>query len=453
MSTAMRLEHLPPLFRLAGPLILSSSSITIMQLIDALLLARHSSEAVAAMGPSSLAVILFQGLMFGTASYAGTFVAYNHGRGDARGILASTWLGIHTSLLLGALALAFAWPGARIFNHVGHEPEVARGEAVYFLICMTGSVFPVLSSALAGWLIGVGRAMIATWVTFAALAVNAVLDWGLILGHWNLPRLGIAGAALGTVTAQAVSAGLFLLLFARAGGLSAPGIRRPDLPELRRFLSLALPIGLRISVEIAAWTVFLVIVGRLGTVELAASSIAFRINGTAFFPAIGLGQAAGILVGHARGGGRDHKVPAIAWQSLGVCEAWMLIMAILFAVLPEELMALFAGSGPESAAIVETGARVLRFVAFYCLFDAANVMLGFVLGAAGDTRWVARAYVAGSGVFLALLWLTDAFMPSLMAEWTLATGFVLATALLWLLRFRSGAWRRMQVLQEKPAAA
>jgi MATE family multidrug resistance protein len=209
-----------------------------------------------------------------------------------------------------------------------------------------------------------------------------------------------------------------------------------------------MPMGVRIAGELTAWTLFLVVVGRLGTVELAASSIAFRINGTAFFPALGLGQAAGILVGHARGAGSDGEVPAITWQSLLVCEAWMLAMACLFATAATPLMAIFAGSGPESARIVATGSLLMRFVACYCLFDAANVMIGCVLAAAGDTRWLARAFFVCSGIFLFLLWLIGLTMPSLVMEWTLATLFVFATAVIWTLRFRAGAWRAIRVLRE-----
>lgn len=218
--------------------------------------------------------------------------------------------------------------------------------------------------------------------------------------------------------------------------------------EFRRFLSLAAPMGLRISGELAAWTLFLVVVGRLGTVELAASSIAFRINGIAFFPALGLGQAAGVLVGHARGAGRDDQVPAIAWQSLAVCEVWMLAMAILFATASGPLVALFAGNSPETAGIVATGALLMKFVAFYCVFDAANIVIGCVLASAGETRWIARTFFIASTIFVALLWLIDRTMPGLVLEWTLATSFVFVTALIWIARFRSSAWSRMQVLRE-----
>ena len=427
-------------------MILSTSVITLMQLIDAAVLSRHSGSAVAAIGPAGMALILFQGFLFGTAGYAGTFVAHSFGRGDAAGVRSSAWLGIHTSLASGVLALLAAWPLARLFHLAGHTPQVARDEEIYFLICMAGSFFPVFGSALAGWLSGIGRPAVVTLVSFAALGLNALLAWGLVLGEWGMPRLGIAGAALATVAAQLFSALLYAVLFARAGGFFDAAARRADPAKFRRFLTLAMPMGLRISVELAAWTLFLVVVGRLGTIELAASSIAFRINGLAFFPALGLGQAAGILVGHARGAGRDADVPAITWQSLALCEIWMLLMAGIFACAARPLMAAFAGSGPESVHIVGVGILLMKFVAFYCIFDAANIMLGCVLSSAGDTRWVARTFLLCSSLFIILLLLISRFMPGLTAEWVLATLFVLATALVWTARFRSGAWRSARVL-------
>src|SRR5512138_2246674 len=102
----MRFHHIPRLLKLAGPMILSASTITLMQIIDTIILSRHSSAAIAAIGPSGMAVILFQGFLFATSGYVGTFVAHHHGRGDARGVRSSAWLGIHTSLVAGVVALA-----------------------------------------------------------------------------------------------------------------------------------------------------------------------------------------------------------------------------------------------------------------------------------------------------------------------------------------------------------
>jgi multidrug resistance protein, MATE family len=441
-------QHVPALLKLAGPLILSSSTVTLMQLVDALVLSHHSSQAVAAMGPASMAVILFQGILWGVSGYAGTFVAHHFGANRPEGVLKSTWLGLHSAWIAGALSLVSAWPLAQLFRLAGHTPAVQGDEMVYFGICMAGSLFPTLNAALAGWLSGVGRTKVVAFVTFASFAVNALLTWMLVLGHGGLPRWGIAGAALATVLAQLFGSVLFLALFAKAGGFVDRSARRFEARAFFHFLKLALPMGLRIAGEVVAWTLFLIFLGRLGTAELAASSIAFRINGMAFFPAMGLGQAAGILAGRARGAGRDDDVPAIGWQSLLVCELWMLAMASAFLWGGEPLLGLFAGTGPDAAAIVACGLVILRFVAFYCLFDAANVMIGCVLAAVGDTQWIARAFFAFSGVFLGSLWLADRLYPDLVLEWTLATLFVFATAVTWSIRFHRGHWRRSRVLRE-----
>ena len=434
--------------RLALPIILSTSAITVMQLIDAVILADYSSEAVAAIGPSGMAVVLFQGFMFGTAGYAGTFVAHRFGNGDQRGVMVAVWLGIYTSFFAGVVAVLIAKPLATVFLYSGHAPSVAQDEYSYFLICMAGSLFPVLGAALAGWLSGIGRPVVVTCITFLSLATNAILAWLLIPGRYGLPQLGISGAALATVVAQLVAATLYLCCFARGGGFSDRGFRRFEWPAMRHFLASALPMGFRISGELAAWTIFLLVVGRLGTVELAATSIAFRINGTAFFPALGLGQAAGILVGHARGAGDDDQVTKIAWQSLLVCELWMLVMAILFISWPEQLFGIFAGHGGDAAQIVATGTVLMRFVAFYCLFDAANVMIGSVLAATGDTAWLARTFFICTCLFVVTLLLVDRFYPSLMLEWFLATLFIFLTAVLWILHFRGGGWRRISLLKK-----
>ncbi len=440
-------NHIPRLLKLAGPMILSTSTITMMQIVDTIILSHYSSQAIAAIGPSSMAVILFQGFLFGTTGFAGTFVAHNHGRGNSQGVFSSAWLGIYSALASGIIALAIAWPVAQLFLLAGHEQQVAHDERSYFLICMVGSFFPVFGAAMAGWLSGIGRPVVVTVITFISFAVNALLTWGMVLGEWGFPRMGISGAALATVLAQSVAAFLYVIVFARAGGFGNRLARIFELTEFRRFLSLALPMGLRISGELLAWTLFLVVVGRLGTVELAASSIAFRINGTAFFPALGLGQAAGILVGHARGAGRDDEVPAIAWQSLAICEAWMLAMAVLFATASGPLVSVFAGSGPDAPQIIATGALLMKFVAVYCVLDAANVVLGCVLASAGETRWIARTFSIYTALFLLLLWMIDWMMPSLVLEWTLATLFVCCTALVWALRFRSGEWKNKQLLR------
>lgn len=436
MSVPAFARHVPRLARLALPLVLSMSSVTVMQVVDAVFVGRHSEAALAALGPASMATILVQGLFLGTAGFAGALVARRHGAGDGPGERRAAWLGLHVAWVAGLLALALAWPASWIFGHLGHVPEVARLEATYFALCVAGSIFPTVSAALSGWLSGRGETAAATIVHLASFALNAGLA-----AVW-VPASGLTGAAWATLVAQALAALLFLALFSGRGGL-APDVRGLDREALRGFLALALPQGLRVSVELLAWTAFLVFVGRVGVAELAASSLAFRINGTAFFPSMGLAQAAGILVAQARGAGRDAEVPAIAWQALGLCAAWLSAMGVVFLAWPRELMGVFLSD--NGGAVTEIGVVLLRFVAFYCLFDAGNVVLAQVLSSLGDTRWVLRVFLVATGTFLVGLVALDRTAPSLAGSWTLATLFVCVTALAWARRFHGGNWRHLRL--------
>jgi MATE family multidrug resistance protein len=259
-----------------------------------------------------------------------------------------------------------------------------------------------------------------------------------------VPTHGIAGAAWSTVVAQAWATILFAGIFVVRKGLDSEGLRL-RWESMRHFLTLAAPQGLRVTTEILAWTIFMLYLGRLGTAELAASSIAFRINGLAFFPSLGLGQAVGILVGQARGAQQDDQVPGIVWQGLGIGMVWMIAMGALFWLFPQALISVFLETNTTST-VQELGVLILRFVAFYCLFDAMNVVLASALAAAGDTRWTLGMFVAASSVFLVSLVAIDLWAPSLAAEWGLATLFVCFTALAWLWRFHTGKWKRIRVI-------
>jgi len=437
-------SHFRNLSRLALPLVLSSSTVTIMQVIDAVVLARHSATAVAAMGAGGMAVILMQAMVFGTTGYTSVFCSHAHGAGDARGILRSAWQGIHISWIAGLILAFLAWPLGLLFFHIGHAPAVARDEALYFRILVAATVLPAFASGMAGWLSGQGRTKILTFVQIGAFAVNALLAWALVLGNWGFPRLGMAGAALATLAGQGFVCLALGLLFWRGGGFRQALDRRLERSELRHFLSLAFPQGARVSAELLAWTAFLFFVGRIGTVELAASSIAFRINGMAFFPLVGLGQAAGILAGQARGAGHDQEISSIGWQALCLGEGWMLLFVAIFLTFPRQLFGIFTGS--QASDVLVLGCGLLKYVALYSVFDAANVILASILSASGDTRWTLRLFMAASFLFLTGMTIADRIQGGLWAYWAMATIFVFVTAAAWTVRFRSGAWKACHVL-------
>jgi MATE family multidrug resistance protein len=213
-----------------------------------------------------------------------------------------------------------------------------------------------------------------------------------------------------------------------------------------RLIKFGLPNGFRFFAEIAAWTIFLFFIGRIGASELAATSISWRINGVAFFPIIGLSEAVRILVGQAQGRNETDESAHVTWQGLILAELWMIATAVLFLLFPHAWYQLFQGSTAGSPLIAEHGVVLLRFIAAYCLLDAANIVVCGALVAAGDTRWTFRASLLAHGIFAASLCVADYLKLGLYTEWYFATVFVMLIALVWIVRFRSGRWKHIRVI-------
>jgi MATE family multidrug resistance protein len=199
------------------------------------------------------------------------------------------------------------------------------------------------------------------------------------------------------------------------------------------------------------WSAFMFYLGRIDTVSLAATTVAFRINGLAFFPVIGLASAAAVLIGHAQGRHMPALSARITKRCMVLAEAWMLLWAVAFIALPHQLFAIFgatdAGNEAMTAQIAAAGVVMLRFVAIYCILDSCNIVYVFALQAAGDTRWTFVATIILYGGFVAALSIADALHATMAAEWTMVTIFAMTTAAVWVARFLQGKWRTIQVIE------
>ena len=435
---------------LAGPLILSMTANMVMQFVDGLFLARYSAEAVAAIGPASMASFCFGSLVSGAVGYTCVLTAQYYGAGQLTRIGSVAWQGLRLSFIAGAMAVALGWLGGPFFAWIGHAPLVQSYEAEYFRIICFGMVASFVGTTLSGFFAGRGRMLTVMYIQFGSVVLNAVLAYGLVFGRLGLPEWGVAGAAVATVVAQTLAAVVFVVAFLRKGNRTAfhswQGRRRDD-EMMARLIRFGLPNGFRFAVEIGAWSCFLFFVGRIGTTELASTSIAWRINGVAFFPIVGLAEAVRVLVGQAQGRNNPDESAHVTWQGLLLAEVWMVGTAALFLLFPRQWYALFMGTAPGSEAVTMLGCVLLRYVAAYCLLDAVNILVCGALVAAGDTRWTLWATVAAYGVFTAGLVAADHWRLGLHAEWWLATVFVMLLAGVWLTRFFIGRWKLIRVIR------
>jgi MATE family multidrug resistance protein len=287
--------------------------------------------------------------------------------------------------------------------------------------------------------------------------MNVALALVLIFGRAGLPELGIAGAGWATVAGSWTSALFALWLLLR------PEYRqeyhtlsgwRPERELFGRLLKYGGPAGTQVFLDILVFNVFIQLVGRLGEAATGATTLTVRLNMVAFLPMMGLGQAVSILVGQRLGADRPDLAERSAYTGLKWVFGYMCSVAAVYLLIPGVLVSAFQGDrDPDSfAAVAAIVPTLLAYVAVYSLADSVNVTFSFALRGAGDTRFVSLlTFALAWPIMVAPTFVVVGVGGSIYAAWVFATAYILAMAICFYLRFRTGKWKSMRVIEAAPA--
>jgi MATE family multidrug resistance protein len=440
------------LLRLAWPVVLSRASQAVIGFTDAAMVASLGEDAVAATTTGASNSLNLFILPMGVVFIVQSFAAQLAGGGRAEESRRYAWYGLVIAAVTGVLAAMgspLIGPGLSLLGYTDGVRELLTD---YMVLRLTSAAAVVGIEALANWYGGLGNTRLPMVINFVAMGSNVVLDYALIYGHFGASPMGVRGAAIASSLASWLSFALIFGLFVgRFGSPRKPADAsrmRMRAAEVVRMLRFGLPSGLNWFLEFAAFSFFInVIVADLGTTAVAAFMAVVQVNSIAFMPSFGLASAGAILVGQAIGADRKPDVPALVRRTMVVCSAWQLLVGAIYAIFPAEVMAIFESEELGSGALVEVGATMLLVSTAWQLFDAVAITLSEALRAAGDTAWCMWARVV-------LAWVL--FVP--LAAWGVIEGgmgpigataclvvylAVLAGLLLW--RFRSGAWKRIDL--------
>jgi MATE family multidrug resistance protein len=455
--SAPRAGSFHELMTVAIPLILSSGSVTMMITIDRLFLTWYSEDALAASLPAGALHWTIMSAFVGMINYGNAFVAQYEGAGRKDRVAAAVWQGIFLAIAAGLVFLMVIPLAPYFFAAAGHEPAVQRYETLFLQTLSCGAVPMLLTMAFACFYSGRGKTRIVMYVDFLLAATNIALDPCLIFGLGPFPRLGIVGAGLSTVIAYTVAVIAYVVLSRRHRDSIEYQFWKHiglDRELLGRLLRYGLPTGLQMTAELAAFTVFLVLVGRLGESELAATNLAFNVNMMSFVPMIGLAMGVMTLVGKRVGERRPKLAERTVWLAAGTSGAYMLFFAVLFVVFPQVILRPFTGGNAtvELAGIQHTVIVLLRFTAVYTFFDGMALVFAYAIRGAGDTRFPFYYTLVSAWLIMVLpTWLiVRSGHGGLNACWLACSAYICLLGTVCCLRFVQGKWKTMNIIGAAP---
>ena len=444
------------LFHIAIPLIVTSASFTILHFCDRMFLSWYSPVSIQAVVPAGILAFTLISFFMALCAMANSFVAQYYGAGEYENCSRS----VAQSLFMSLLSMPLIWllipVGVGLLALSGHAPEVFAEEKLYLSILMIGGVNIPLTAAVSSFYSGRGRTRVIMMAHLIGSFSNILLNWLLIFGRGPFPELGIRGAALASLIAGFIAPSILLGLYfskRNCGVYRTREMLRFDRPLFSRMLRFGLPSGVHMVLDVGSFSLFVLLLGRLGETAFLASNIVLSVNMIAFMPSIGIGQAASVLVGQHMGRGSVTQAQSAAWKSARV--AWVYTVGVIstFVLFPEMYIQVFARGNAMSGEVFDTARLLLFLAAGWGLMEATNAVLSGALRGAGDTHFVMWFHTAVAWGFFALgeVLIVLVFHLNVLAAWGWAIAYFTLLAIGWVWRMRSGRWTRVKLIDRKPS--
>ena len=340
--------------------------------------------------------------------------------------------------VLGAIVAAIGtrYLGA-IFAVMETPPDVTALGTAYLRTYLLGTPLIYAFFAIDSAFRAAGDTRTPFVLLLASVAVTLVLDPVLILGLGPFPRLGVAGAAIATISTRGVAAVMGLVLASRRGLVRLGRVRAGSIAQICR---VGLPTAATGTMFSAIYIVLTRTTTRFGTPALAALGIGHRVESWLFMIGVGFGAATAAIVGQNLGAGRPDRAERAGWMATGYCTMLGVAAFALELLFPRQFASLFT----TDAAVIHEAVKYLRIAAVSQLAVCSEIVLEGALGGAGETvpPMLSSTALTASRIPLAA-WAANRW-GSVGIWWVIsltAIGRGVAMAALW----RAGRWKRRSV--------
>ncbi len=441
--------------RVSLPLVISMTTTLVMTFTDRVFLASYSIDAIAAALPAGITAFVFLSFFADTAGYSNVIIAQYTGAGALPRVSRALWQTIYFASIAWLIMIGISFVGGPLFRLIGHPAEVQELEVIYFRVLCLGSGIHIVGMSFSSFFTGRGVTRPVMIIYIIAMFLNVPLDYALINGIWIFPELGILGAAIATVfswTTATVLLGIFVFTRENNQVFKVFKNRNFDADLFRRLLRYGVPSSLQFSLDVFAFLFFVIMVGRIGKMELVVTNIAISLDSVSFRPLMGFVLGTSTLVGQALGRNRPDEAVAAARATMVIVASYISVLVLLFVFLPQPLLELFRPrdfSPEDFAAIKGVGVVVLRFVAAYLLFDGLYMISTAVLKGAGDTKFImwSIGLLSFFGMVMPLYIGIEVFGMGLYYAWGCTVFFICQVAVLTFWRFSQGKWKDMRVIE------
>jgi putative MATE family efflux protein len=333
------------LWGLSWPMMISGLVEQLGPTVDMIWMGKLGQAAVAGVGVAGLAVMTVNAARMGINTGIRAMIARAIGAKDLKEANVVTQQGLVISTLFAIfMAIIGGFFSESILQLLGSAPEVVERGADYMRIQFVGSIFMSLGMLANGIMQASGDTMTPMKLIIVGRLFHVVLSPFLIFGWWIFPRLEVNGAAITNVIQYAfISAGVGLWILFSGRSRLKPTMKGFlfDGKTVWRMIKIGIPSSFTGMERNFASLVIVKFMSPFGTVALAAYSLLMRIDPFLHMPAMGFGQAAGVLAGQNLGARQPDRAEKAGWIATFIYTGVMVFSSILVLLIPGPIIRIF----------------------------------------------------------------------------------------------------------------
>lgn len=373
-------QHFKNTTLLAYPIVIGQLGHMMMGVVDSLMIGRVGAVPLAASAIANglffLIFVIGLGVTFAISPLVA--IASSANKPDEcsslvkQGLILNTVFGVILCIVLLICADLIFY-----FN----QPENVAIAAASYLRIIAYSILPLMIfQTFKQFIEGLSVMIPAMVITILANLFNAFGNWLFIFGNWGFPALGLDGAGISTLINRifmAIAIILYALKSKRYKEFKLLDLEKVNLAMMKRILNLGLPSGIQYFFEVGAFAFGSVMVGWIGTIQLAAHQIAMNLASITYMAITGISSAAAIRVGNGVGSENIIETRRAGFSALILGAGSMLVFGCAFIILKNTLPTLYIDN-PE---VISIASVLLIFAAIFQVFDGSQAVgLGILRG-------------------------------------------------------------------------
>lgn len=379
-------QHYRTLLALGIPIVIGQIGVIILGFADTLMIGHHSTTELAAASfvnnMFNLAIIFSTGFSYGLTPIVGSLfgrgMRSDVGRALKNSLAANTLLAI---LVCGVMTGVYV-----AIPNMGQPEELIPYIRPYFLILLTSIPFVLWFNGFKQFADGITDTKVSMWILLGGNVLNIIGNYILIYGKLGLPEMGLSGAGISTLCSRILMVIIFVALFFMTDRYKEfkEGFRhgKVNKAEFTHLNKLGWPIAGQMGMETASFSLSAIMIGWLGSMELASYQIMMAVSQVCFMMYYGMGAAVSVRISNFHGQGDMENVRRTANHGFHIILVMLLMTGIPIFLLRNHIGGWFTDSGEVSQMV----ASVIYPFLLYQLGDALQINFANSLRGIADVK-------------------------------------------------------------------